>query len=46
MVLMAYLMFGVSGLSTAHVIYLSADSMMPNAAWTSDYKDIPPQIVP
>lgn len=46
MVLMACLMFGVSGLSTALVIHLSTDSMMPNAVWTSDYKDIPPQIVP
>lgn len=43
---MAFLMFGVSGLSTVLVIYLSTDSMMPNAAWTSDYKDTPPQIVP
>lgn len=46
MLLMACFMLGVSGLSTALVIYLSTDNMMPNAVWTSDYKDIPPQIVP
>lgn len=43
---MACLMLGVSGLSTALVIDLSTDSMMPNAVWTSDYKDIPFQTVP
>lgn len=45
MLLMACIMLGVSNLSTALVIDLSTDSMMPNAVWTSDYKDIPPQRV-